>query len=106
MPIALDGSEWEILNVQMGALLLFRMEMMGTFFVSFCSCIRLTAVSFRFKRMEVGAEHANEKWTDVLGWSEGEVTIGEDGWAEFGCHGRSVSIWVNKDGRARDEFKQ
>jgi hypothetical protein len=24
-----------------------------------------------------GQQHAGDKWTDVLGWSKGEVTIGE-----------------------------
>jgi alpha-amylase len=24
---------------------------------------------------------AGEKWTDLLGWHQGEITIGEDGWA-------------------------
>lgn len=24
-------------------------------------------------------------WTDVLHWHEGEVTIAEDGWADFSC---------------------
>jgi alpha-amylase len=29
------------------------------------------------KRCEVGKEHAGEKWTDVMGWHQGEVTIEE-----------------------------
>jgi len=29
------------------------------------------------KRIEVGKDHAGEKWTDVLGWHQGEVTIDE-----------------------------
>lgn len=29
------------------------------------------------KRCEVGQEHAGEKWTDVMGWHQGEVTIEE-----------------------------
>ena len=29
------------------------------------------------KRCEVGKEHAGEKWTDVLGWHQGEITIEE-----------------------------
>lgn len=29
-----------------------------------------------------GIKHrAGEKWTDILGWYQGEITIGEDGWA-------------------------
>ena len=31
------------------------------------------------KKCEIGKEHAGEKWTDVLGWQKGEVTIDEGG---------------------------
>ncbi|KAJ7154655.1 alpha-amylase [Mycena filopes] len=58
-----------------------------------------------FKRMEVGKEHAKEKWTDVLGWHQGEVVIGEDGWADFRCSAMSVSVWVRSDAKGREEFK-
>ncbi|CAK5272794.1 unnamed protein product, partial [Mycena citricolor] len=56
------------------------------------------------KRMEVGKEHANETWTDVLRWHQGEVVIGDDGWADFMCSAMSVSIWVKKDAKGRDQF--
>ncbi|KAK9460987.1 glycoside hydrolase superfamily [Lipomyces oligophaga] len=56
------------------------------------------------KHMCVGAEHAGEIWTDVLGWSKEEVTIGEDGFADFKCPATSVSIWVNKEADGRNEF--
>ena len=29
------------------------------------------------KKVELGKEHAGEVWTDVLGWRQGEVTIGD-----------------------------
>ncbi|TDL24317.1 putative alpha-amylase [Rickenella mellea] len=58
------------------------------------------------KRLEVGKEHAGEKWSDILGWHEGEVEIGEDGWAEFRCPPRSVSIWAKVDAKGREEFKK
>lgn len=58
------------------------------------------------KRMEVGALHAGEVWTDVLGWSQGEVTIGEDGFGEFKSPAHSVSIWVKKDAEGRDKFSK
>lgn len=32
-----------------------------------------------------GQGHAGEKWTDCLGWHQDEVTIGDDGWADFKC---------------------
>lgn len=47
-----------------------------------------------YKRMELGKEHAGEKYTDILGWKQGEVIVGDDGWAEFRCNAMSVSIWV------------
>jgi len=56
------------------------------------------------KHMDVGKEHAGEKWTDVLGWHQGEVEIAEDGTADFRCSARSVSIWTNKEARGRSEF--
>ncbi|KIY63156.1 glycoside hydrolase family 13 protein [Cylindrobasidium torrendii FP15055 ss-10] len=58
------------------------------------------------KRMEVGKERAGQKWTDVLGWYQGEIEIEEDGWATFKCHSESVSIWVNADAEGRDEFEK
>lgn len=58
------------------------------------------------KRMEVGTEHKGEVWTDVLGWHQDEVTIGDDGWADFRCPARSVSIWVKKDAKMREEFNK
>ncbi|ORX40476.1 putative alpha-amylase [Kockovaella imperatae] len=58
------------------------------------------------KHCEVGKEHAGEKWTDVLGWHQGEVTIGEDGWADFSCPAESLSIWAKVDAKGREEFKK
>ncbi|EON96281.1 putative alpha-amylase protein [Phaeoacremonium minimum UCRPA7] len=58
------------------------------------------------KRMHVGEQHAGEKWTDVLGWSDREVEIGEDGFGEFVCGQTSVSIFVNKDAEGRDKFAE
>jgi len=56
------------------------------------------------QHMFVGELHKGEVWTDILGWSEGEVTIDEGGWADFNCPGISVSIWVNKAAKGRDRF--
>ncbi|KAK7047862.1 hypothetical protein VNI00_006190 [Paramarasmius palmivorus] len=56
------------------------------------------------KRMEVGKEHAGEKWTDILGWYEGEIVIGDDGWADFKSSARSVSVWVKEGAKGREEF--
>lgn len=56
------------------------------------------------KRMHVGEMHAGERWTDVLGWSDREVEIGQDGFAEFPCGQCSVSIYVNKEAQGRERF--
>lgn len=59
------------------------------------------------KRMQLPDGHAGEKWIDVLGWSQGEIEIGEDGWAEFQCPAHSVSCWVNKDSKClAEDFKK
>ena len=73
------------------------------------------------KRVEVGKDHAGEKWTDLLGWTQGEVTIGDgaccflmiedivlmaDGWADFSCPPESLAIWTKTDARGREEFKK
>ena len=56
------------------------------------------------KSMAVGKEHANEVWTDVLGWQKEEVRIDGDGFGEFRCEGTSVSVWVNKNAQGRDQI--
>lgn len=58
------------------------------------------------KRMHVGEMHQGEKWSDVLGWSEGEVTIGEDGFGDFTCGQCSVSVWVNEGALDRSRFTE
>jgi len=68
-----------------------------------CAVI-LTNGSEGSKVMDVGKEHAGEIWSDVLGWHSGEVTIGEDGKAEFHCSGMSVSIYTSKDANGRAQF--
>lgn len=55
-------------------------------------------------KMAVGKEHTGEVWTDVLGWSDREVKIDEDGYGVFACGGTSVSIFVKKDANGRDQF--
>ncbi|EIW72207.1 alpha-amylase [Tremella mesenterica] len=57
------------------------------------------------KKCEVGEDHKGEKWTDALGWYQGEVIVGDDGWAEFHCPPESISIWTKVDAKGRDEFK-
>lgn len=44
-------------------------------------------------------DHAGETWIDSLGWYEGEITVGDDGWADFTCRARSVSVWIYKDAK-------
>lgn len=56
------------------------------------------------KRMFVGEVHGGERWTDVLGWQEREVIIGEDGWGKFPVGACSASVFVNQDAKGRDRF--
>lgn len=56
------------------------------------------------KRMHVGEMHAGEVWTDVMGWSQNEVTIEQDGCGVFTCPGVSLAVWVNKEAEGRDQF--
>ena len=50
------------------------------------------------KKMEIGKGHAGKIFVDVLGHRSEEITIEENGWAEFFCHAGSVSVWVIKAG--------
>ncbi|KAI1456458.1 glucan 1,4-alpha-maltohexaosidase [Annulohypoxylon moriforme] len=58
------------------------------------------------KRMHVGEVHAGEVWTDVLGWSDREVTIDKDGFGDFVCGQTSVSVFVNREAEGRDKFTE
>jgi alpha-amylase len=48
------------------------------------------------KWMQVGNRHAGETFVDLLGHSQGTVTINSDGWGEFRTEGGSVSVWAKK----------
>jgi alpha-amylase len=56
------------------------------------------------KRIDIGTEHKGSKWTDVLGWHQAEVVVGDDGFADFFSPARSVSVWTKVDAKGRDEF--
>lgn len=59
------------------------------------------------KRMEVGKEHAGKVYVDAIGWMpDTEVTVGEDGWAEFKSPAHSVAVWVNKEAKALGEVRK
>ncbi|MBR6840221.1 MAG: alpha-amylase, partial [Oscillospiraceae bacterium] len=46
--------------------------------------------------MNIGACFAGESFRDVLGNCTEPVVIGEDGWGDFRCEGRSMAIWVRE----------
>lgn len=54
--------------------------------------------------MQPGVNHAGEIWTDVLGWQQGEVKIGDDGWADFACPSMSIAIFTNVKAKGREQF--
>ena len=47
-----------------------------------------------WKRMRIG--YPGETFIDALGNRSEEIVIGPDGWADFTCSRRSVSVWVAK----------
>ncbi|RZJ79552.1 MAG: DUF1939 domain-containing protein, partial [Chryseobacterium sp.] len=49
-----------------------------------------------FKNMEVGSRHAGKVFVDALGNHPAEITIDENGWAEFHVNAGSVSVWKRK----------
>ncbi len=48
------------------------------------------------KTMEIGSRYAGEKFVDLLQKHPAEITINEEGWAEFFVTPGSVSVWVKK----------
>lgn len=49
-----------------------------------------------FKQMEIGKQHAGEIFIDCLGKYDKEIKIDQNGFAEFYCRAKSVSVWINK----------
>jgi len=60
------------------------------------------AHAYAHKRMNVGAHHAGERWTDVLRGAWGEVVIDRMGWGTFPVGPRSVALWVDRNAERRD----
>ena len=56
-----------------------------------------------YKSMEVGSAFANDQFVDALKSREDEVTIDENGWANFPVNDRSVAVWILK--QMRDELE-
>jgi hypothetical protein len=72
-----------------------------------CALLRLSPLSpCSFPHSLDIQEHASETWTDILGWHQGEVVIEEDGWGDFSCSARSVSVWVKDCAKGREEFRR
>ncbi|MBD1393053.1 alpha-amylase [Mucilaginibacter glaciei] len=49
------------------------------------------------KTMEIGKAHAGKVFVDYLSKHDAEVTVNEDGWAEFFTRAGSVSVWALKN---------
>ncbi|KAH8881372.1 alpha-amylase-like protein [Thozetella sp. PMI_491] len=64
--------------------------------------VMTNAWEYRTKSMCVGRRHAGERWTDVLRWCPGTVTIDAEGFGVFPVAHRSVSVWVNEAAHGRD----
>jgi len=52
-----------------------------------------------WKKMELGKRHAGAHFIDALGKVKKEITLDENGSAEFYCQAASVSVWVNKSAK-------
>jgi len=48
------------------------------------------------KNMEIGKGHAGKIFIDALGHRGEQITIDENGWAQFFCAAGSVSVWILK----------
>ena len=48
------------------------------------------------KNMEMGKVHAGKVFIDAMGHREEEVTVNEEGWAQFFCAAGKVSVWILK----------
>ncbi|KAF5055394.1 alpha-amylase [Petrimonas sulfuriphila] len=48
------------------------------------------------KRIFVGTDYSGSAWFDKLGHIEGEVTVGQDGYANFPVRERSVSVYLKR----------
>lgn len=57
--------------------------------------------TFASKHMFVGAEHAGQRWTDILRCCWGEVVIDEVGWGLFPVGPRSTAVWVSSTAENR-----
>ena len=56
--------------------------------------------------MNVGQQHAGERWTDILGWAWDVVTIDRGGWGTFRVGPRSVGVWTHKNGQGRQDVDE
>lgn len=70
-----------------------------------CAVVLCTGTEQGKKWMEVGKDKKGKKYVDILGWTQGEIEVNQDGWAEFLAPSMSVGIWVLEDSKSREEFK-
>jgi alpha-amylase len=56
------------------------------------------------KRMNVGAQHGGEVWTDILEGSSQKAAITHSGWGTFSCQRNSVAIYVSETAEGRMQF--
>lgn len=55
-------------------------------------------------KMNVGRQHANGIWTDVLGFDWSAVIIDKDGNGRFPCQRNSIACFVNEAAPGREKF--
>jgi alpha-amylase len=69
------------------------------------ACVMSNTVATN-KRMYVGAHHAGEEWSDVLGWCLATVIIDGRGFGIFPVAGKSIGVWVNAKAKGRKSLSK
>ncbi|KAL9110949.1 MAG: hypothetical protein Q9227_004564 [Pyrenula ochraceoflavens] len=67
-----------------------------------CAVVLNAGWGYAWKRMYVGRERVGERWTDMMGWSWGEVLIDEGGWGVFPCPARAIGVWTSREASGRE----
>lgn len=77
---------------------------MHSFGAGLAVLINASYAGYAHKRMDVGRQHAGERWTDILGWAWGQVTIDTEGCGNFPVGPRSVGVWVDEKAEGRQKL--
>lgn len=68
-----------------------------------CAVVMSIAGAARLK-MFVGKDQAGQSWTDVLDNCQEPVVVDAEGYGQFSCLAKTVSVWVRHAAGGRDGF--